>query len=200
MCQFPRHRPFHTILLSNLIISFFFFPLNKLHRKENEYYHTQKRLKLDQNTWNTDFSPSKILSAASLFVNPLKMFHISDLGRKRGESRGEPVPVSRFARQQWVIAQTSGDPRRLLEQLRIPRIGDREEGACVASVSRPARSLEQVRNDARNERAKGRRIFEGFSSSFEIMRFVGSFFLQRPIDNDMSDRDIWIKTFWRFYI
>lgn len=74
------------------------------------------------------------------------MFHISDLDRKRGESRGNRSP--RYLGSLANNESSRRHPEILLEQLCIPRIGDREEeeegggGACVAttaSVSRAAR-------------------------------------------------------------
>lgn len=72
------------------------------------------------------------------------MFHISDLDRKRGESRGNRSP--RYLGSPANNESSRRHPEILLEQLCIPRIGDgeeeEEEGACVAtaaSVSRAAR-------------------------------------------------------------
>lgn len=73
------------------------------------------------------------------------MFHISDLDRKRGESRGNRSP--RYLGSPANNESSRRHPEILLEQLCIPWIGDgeeeeEEEGACVAtaaSVSRAAR-------------------------------------------------------------
>ena len=86
-------------------------------------------------------------------------------------ARSLPLGSRRCSPTQWVIAQTSGDSRRLLSgNPRIPRIGDREEQAGFVSRSRREQVSKRNRRGGSSEFPR-RRVFLFFR-----WQFVGASF------------------------